>query len=208
VYNQNTPLLCRIRCILVLFVAIFTLIIVCHTLIYISLLTIRSCVNAILHSEYEVIIINGVSDLDSESIIESLKLDKSNALILPGSIENFYYVSLGLVKSRILIVIGHGGSNAIATVTEANTISYIAHGPFGLIGFIGTMYVPTDNKKYIALTLNFFKYLFNSQIDEIVIISCNVGEVVKVLRLKGYKVYVSQYPKPLFDIVELLEYDT
>ena len=184
------------------FILIFCLVLAFHSLVYFSILVLQAYLLFSSHSEwYDIVVVNAVPYLDNDDIMHKLHLEGIRVTLLNGDLWSLSLVGFSIIKCNTLIIIGHGCNNAIATNTRADILNYIIHGPLGILGFTSTMYIPFEDKRYIALTLNFFKYLFNPHTKRVIIVSCDVEKLAKTLSQKGYIVYTTTNLKILNRII-------
>jgi len=169
------------------FLILYLAITLIHSITYISFILILISTQETLHAD--LVIVNSVVNINITNLIEGMKLaNGTRILLLNGDIVTYYLLALGKIESNTTIIIAHGCGNAIALIDDASILNLIIHGPLGLLGLVSSMYIPRENSKHLALTQAFFSYIFNPKTRKIIIISCDVDNIVDVLKGKGYEV--------------------
>ena len=172
---------------------IYMLIVLIHSLVYVLVTLTYTCTCKFITSDY--IIINSVPNLSEQVMNISRML---NAIVLDGNIVTYNMLALGKIQCKTLILIAHGCKGALSLSNKATLENLIVNGPLGLIGVLTTMYIPDRNESYLALKGLYFKMFFTPKAEEIIVVSCEVENLINILREKGYRV---KYYTTLQDMV-------
>jgi len=170
-----------------------------HIVVYVVVFSLLSL--SISFPSSNILLINSIQYFDRNELAKLLDLRVEDIAVIEGSIITYYALSLKSPKYEMIVIIAHGSGNTISTTDEVSLMKMIIHGPAALFRLLTVLYVPSENKYYYAFTAQYFKYLFNPKTEKVIIISCDVDELIHILKSKGYEVYLSTTPKPLHEII-------